>query len=320
MLDLTFLSEEQVFDDNQLDIFKEKVDIFGDNQLYTVQNNQRECIITDFTSLLGVVYQDTGSIFGDWWTKSPNEDDNITTVDVGGNSDYSFADVYDIGIRPAFVYSSIKSDFSNKVREVSGIKEIEYGEYPQWAVDEENSLRLEELYNDGKIRETGKKYTTYFSDIDYEEDEDGKTVFSERTHIEYEYDGKKYIRFVGDVNSEDGYLKDGREIEDGKIYWISVEPIVWLVDEKNDIALSKYIIVSGIQFDDKDIYKGDFENTVIKRFMDTYLAKEIECSLADKLIENKSYDFDRIFEDAIKKMNEINEKEKSKKLTKKITN
>ena len=49
--------------------------------------------------------------------------------------------------------------------------------------------------------------------------------------------------------------------------------------------------------------------------MDTYLAKEIECSVVDKLIENKenkSYDFDSIFEDAIKKMNEINEVEEVK--------
>ena len=90
-------------------------------------------------------------------------------------------------------------------------------------------------------------------------------------------------------------------------------------DEKNDVALSKYIIVSGIPFDDKFIYRGDFKNTFIKKFMDKYLAKDIECSIIkDKLIkniENKSYDFDSIFEDAIKKMNDINESEKPKIMT-----
>ena len=62
--------------------------------------------------------------------------------------------------------------------------------------------------------------------------------------------------------------------------------------------------------------------------MDTYLSKEIECSvIKDKLLNeeeqrqiqefesNKVSDFDSIFEDAINKMNEINEVEKPKTLS-----
>ena len=81
-------------------------------------------------------------------------------------------------------------------------------------------------------------------------------------------------------------LSDNRIIEIGVPYWIKVEPIVWLVDEKADIALSKYIIVAGIQFDNKEIYEGNFEETFIKQFMNTYLAKEIECN-NKMFVENK---------------------------------
>ena len=301
MLDLTLLSEDQVFGDNQLDILKK----YG-----------RSCIVTDFAILTEIIKQ---NLYGKWWTKTPGKNGDISFVNELGDNDFSFVDGYLVGIRPTFAYSSIKSNFSNEERKVFGIKEIEYGEYPRWAVDKEKSIILEELYNDGNISETGKKYTTFFHDIDYDEDEVVKIVLRKKTHTEYEYDGKKYIRFVVDLDLDGAVFTDGRTIKNNEPYWIKVEPIKWLVDEKNDVALSKYIIVSGIPFDDKFIYRGDFKNTFIKKFMDKYLAKDIECSIIkDKLIkniENKSYDFDSIFEDAIKKMNDINESEKPKIMT-----
>ena len=303
MLDLTFLTEDQVRGDNKLDILKK----------YGIDSK-----ITDLASLTGVDYQDYDEdVFGDWWTKSLDsiEDNKIKFISSFHPFDpfdlYVFnkdIDDYSCGIRPAFKYSSIKSICSDKVREVSGIKEIEYGEYPQRAVDDNFSLKLEELYNEDKLNETGKKYTMYF----FENYLDVLPEDIKRIYIEYEYEGRKYIRFMSEENIIDEYLADGRLIQEKQPYWVKVEPITWLVDEKADIALSKYIILSGIPFDDKE-YKGDFENTFIKRFMDEYLSKEIECGVyKEKLIENKQVDIDSIFEDVIKKMNEINEVEEVK--------
>ena len=62
------------------------------------------------------------------------------------------------------------------------------------------------------------------------------------------YNGKKYIRFIGNSNSNGEILSNGEFVEIDKPYWILVEPIKWLVDEINDIALSKKIIFSGVQF------------------------------------------------------------------------
>lgn len=156
------------------------------------------------------------------------------------------------------------------MRGANGIKEVEYGEYPQTIVNENYSHELERAYNNGVLITTGKHYTTDsvgYPDVDIR--------FKARTHTEYEYNGSKYIRFVADPNSHGEVLSDDRMIQMGKTYWIRVEPIVWLVDERANIALSKKIIFSGVQFKNSRDYDGDFDKTDIKQFMDNYFSKEI---------------------------------------------
>ena len=305
MLDLTLLEERQVF---------------GNEQLDTLKKYGTKCVITDFAILLGGYVsnyhttdegQQLNNRTGGWWTKSDDGDyDTLYAVSFSGSRGHYFVNSRMGGARPALHYSSIQSITSNGVRDANGIKEIEYGEYPQWVVDKDYSLELERAYYSGNIRTTGKSYTT--DSVRYDQYD---TPFRARIYTEYEYNGRKYIRLESYYIDSEKVLSDGRIIEEDRTYWIKVEPIIWLVDEEADIALSKYIILSGIQFDDKE-YKGDFENTFIKKFMDEYLSKDIECGVyKEKLIENKQVDIDSIFEDAIKKMNEINEVEKTKKLS-----
>ena len=133
-----------------------------------------------------------------------------------------------------------------------------------------NSRELERAYNNGSLKTTGKNYTT--DSVRYQ---DTDTSFRARTHTEYEYNGGKYIRFVGDSNCDGEVLSDGRTIQSGNTYWVRVEPIIWLVDERANIALSKKIIFSGVQFKNRRDYKDDFDRTDIKQFMDNYFSKEI---------------------------------------------
>ena len=306
MLDLTFLSVEQIFGDNRLDIFK---------------NYETECAITDFAILLGgyvssiicISYSSEKNILmkaGFWSTKSYDVCNDVLVVDSHGDRSWHDVARRNGGARPALPYSSISKISSNVVRGANGIKEIEYGEYPQWVVDENYSSELESAYNNGNMKTTSKNYTT-----DSVSCSDTDTSFRTRTHTEYEYKGNKYIRFVGDSNSEVKFLSDGRKIKTGQVYWVRVEPITWLVDEKNDIALSKYILFSGVQFKNRSDYKGNFENTDIKQFMDKYFSKEIITMnniLTTSPTRNSSNDIDSIFEEAINRMNEINSKAKTK--------
>jgi len=277
MIDFSFLDKEQIFGENRLEIFKE----YG-----------TKAAITDFSILLGVRVEDDSFVkdiqqlnmrAGDWWTKTPYSGDARVVNSRGCGTWFDVSKRYS-GARPAFPYSSIQSISSNGVRGVNGIKNILYGEYPQTIVDEEYSRELEKAYNNKSLRTTGKKYTT-----DSVQAQSINTCFRARTYTEYEYNGSKYIRFVGNINCYGKILSDGRTIKRGKVsaktYWVAVEPIKWLVDEKNDVALSEKIIFAGVQFQNKRDYKGNFNKTDIKQFMDNYFAKEIvaskDCDLFD---------------------------------------
>ena len=269
MSNFTFLTKEQIFGNNRLDIIKK----YG-----------TKCATTDFSILLGgCVSKDYHTSEGYtkkdrtgwWWTKSYDGNDNVRAVDVSGINDWFYVDVRDGGARPAITYSSIQSKCSNAVITSKGIKEIEYGEYPQTIVAEDYSRELEKTYNNGNLSRTGKSYTT-----DFINRQAVNTSFNARTHTEYEYNGSKYIRFVGDLNCVEMDLSDGRKTKLGIPYWVQVEPITWLVDEKADIALSKKILFSGVRFKNERYYKGDFDRSDIKQFMDNYFSKEI---VSDKI-------------------------------------
>ena len=262
-IELTLLDENQVFGSNRLDILKK----YG-----------TPCAITDFAILLGgfvssYCYTSEGNTRKDrtswWWTKTAYSDE-VRTVqknDFIGHDDITRRNG---GVRPVLPYSKIPSISQEGVKVENGIKEVFYGEYPQTIAPENISRELEKQYNNGTLETTGKFYTT--DSVIYQ---DYDTSFRARTHTEYVYNGSKYIRFVGDSNCDGEVLSDGRTIKTGQAYWVRVEPITWLVDERANIALSKKLIFSGVQFNNRRDHNGDFENTDIYKFMNTYMVKEM---------------------------------------------
>lgn len=301
---ITLLTEEQIYGKNQLDIIKK----YGS-----------KCAITDFAILLGGYvaqdyYTSEGKTLKDrtgwWWTKTPAYD-NARVVDILGISGWNYVDKRNGGARPALTYSTISSITSNGVRGRSEVKEVQYGEYPQTIVDEIHSRELERLYNNGALKTTGKKYTTdsvRWQDVD--------KPFMARKHIEYEYNGNKYIRFVADSNCAGEVLSDGRTIIAGNVYWVKVEPIIWLVDERANIALAKKIIFSGVQFNRKRNYQGNFEDTNMYWFLNKIFAKDIIPSIA---INNTVDDVLQIVNNimiGINQNSDLSPKQKIKKISK----
>ena len=272
MNDFTFLTEEQCFDSSR--------------KLEILEKRGTIAPITDFSILLGGYVSDYYTSEGNsrndrtgwWWTKSSDGDNVACIVLDFGHSYWHYVSNRRGGARPALPYSSISSISSNGVRGRNGILEVEYGEYPQTIVSEDFARTLERAYSNRTINQTGKSYTT--DSVKYE---DTDTPFQARTHIEYEYNGRKYIRFVGDSNCSGEILSDGRTIQNGDVYWVEVEPIKWMIDERTNIALSKKLIFSGVQFNRERNYKGDFRTTDIKEFMDRYLSKDIIPSFSKEL-------------------------------------
>jgi len=266
--------------------FINKKKVFGDNRLDIFEKYGVEAAITDFSILLGGIYFDTNTIdgrglshrTGSWWLEDYDGINQVFRVDGYGLCDTSHVNTRFNGIRPCIPFYTISSECSNLSGGINGVNEVLFGEYPQMAVDKDLSTELEIKFNDGDLLPTGKEYTTdsvYYQDIDKK--------FSLRTHTEYEYNGNKYIRFVADENGDGKVLSNGMTVELGKPYWICVEPITWLVDDDKQLAISKKIISSGIQFSSSRYYGDLFASSLIDQFLSQYLSKDIIPSNANNL-------------------------------------
>lgn len=258
MREFTFLTKDQVAGDDKLDIMKRSI---------------LRCEITDFAFLLGgyLEREINRKNIGAWWIKNEGEDNGVLCVapngrladDIGERSVASWH-----GARVAIPYHLIRSDNDCIKKNEFGIQEVEYGEYPQSSVNLRLGNELEKAYSKGLLTETGKKYNINYTPYVYYDHA------KLNSYPEYKYNGKKYIRCRSE-NYIDWFLSDHDLCIRGENYWIEVEPIVWLVDKKANVAVSKKILFSGVQFLKGSYYDGCFENTDIKYFLDEYFAHDI---------------------------------------------
>lgn len=276
MSNLTFLTREQCFESEKLDI---------------LQKRGTKAAITDFSILLGGwadSNKDYWHIDGDdslegrtgfYWTKSDDGDNDARVVDGSGRRSCRNVLERGGGARPALPFSSISSIPTNGVsgkRAKDGVLEVEYGFYPQKAVSKDMKERLESAFESGSLSRTGKNYTT-----DSRRYDDYDAEFSPKQHQEYQYNGKRYVRV--EANSDFGggefQLSNGEKYRDGDNVWVEVSPVKWLVDERAKIMLTDKLIFSGVQFNHtRDYHTRDFDKTDIKTFMDRYLSRDLEQS------------------------------------------
>ena len=268
MNNFTFLTQEQCFKNDKLDIFEKR---------------GTKAAITDFSVLLGGWVwehaENDSSLEGRtgcYWTKSDDGDTNARVVEDDGSSCRRNVQKRYIGARPALPFSSIGSIPTNGEsvkRARDGILEVEYGYYPQKAVSKDMQERLERAYRSGSISKTRNSYTT--DSIAYNEYD---TSFQPQTHQEYEYNGKRYVRVEANSYYDGGdlTLSNGEQYRDGDNVWVEVQPVKWLVDEKSRMMITEKIIFAGVQFNkERNYHTRDFDRTDIKTFMDRYLSKDL---------------------------------------------
>jgi hypothetical protein len=256
-MEVTLLNKDQIFG-NQIDIIKK----YG----------SKSCI-TDFSILLDGFVLNNHHVFngfslkdrtGMWITKSSYDSDNIYIVDHRGCRDIKNKLGRQCGGRPVLLWNNIWSPYND-------IYESYFGEYPQTVVGVSVSNKLSILYDLGELEETGKIYT-----LDSSHNSNSNAKFMARYFIEYELNGHKYIRFLTDNSYCNGnFLSDGRKIYPNSIYWVSVEPITWIVDNKNNIALSKNILLSGIQYNNYDKDNQEFEDSDIYNYLNKIFLNDI---------------------------------------------
>ena len=266
MSDFTFLTGEQVFGFNRIDVMSKR---------------GKKAAISDFSILLGGLVSNyhidsdcsLKGRTGNYWTKSNAWYNCAHKVCINGCADYDDVSLRTIGARPALPFPSIGSIPTNgesgkKARD--GVLEVEYGYYPQQAVPRDMQERLEQAYRSSSISKTWNSYTTDSVDCD-----DYDTAFQPQTHQEYEYNGKRYVRV--EVNSFfEGGPFIGEQYRNGDIVWVEVEPVKWLVDERERMMITEKIIFAGVQFNKEINYRTeDFDRTDIKTFMDRYLSRDL---------------------------------------------
>ena len=264
MNDMNILSNEQIFGSEKLDIFKK----YGTT-----------AAITDFAILLGggvsnEFYASSGKGLIDrtgYWVSSTSKYGNALGVDCGGDSHIDYVDVRDRGIRPTLLSYQSGDPKLQGLRNEFGILEVQYGEYPSRVVFGLLQGMLEKEYNHLRLKQTGRTYITDSRKFN----EYGKD-FKSQAHVEYEYENKIYVRVKANFSLSEQTLSDGMSYKNGGYVWVEVEPITWLVDEKTGIMVSKKCICSGVRFDKvRGEYRGKFNKTELKMFIDGFLSNEI---------------------------------------------
>lgn len=271
--ELTLLSEQEVWGVN------------GGRQLDVLEKYGTRSAITDLVILTGGYCEDSCSYMAPddnslkgrtgWvYTRSSAGYGDVRGVN-GGGSRFSKCSYRRNGaVRPALLSSFIFSQISpNRVRGYNGTEEVEYGEYPQYAPDSDVQRRLENEYQRGNLRQTGRDYT-----FDKTEYDDYSQYFQPVTYEEYDYNGKKYIRIRAnsDYGSNSFKLSNGESYRNGDYVWVEVSPVKWLVDDKTQTLVSKRGLLAGIRFhtDDKS-YNGDFSTTDMKEYLDKHMLRDL---------------------------------------------
>ncbi|MBP3635928.1 MAG: sigma 54-interacting transcriptional regulator [Bacilli bacterium] len=261
--------------------------IFGNNKrinstiLKIFKEYGSKCALSDLAILRGAYFNnniyldnknDLISRTGWWWTMTPYSG-NARAVGKDGRKNGHYVDRRDVGVRPALTFSDI-SEISPNIVRGNDFLEFTYGEYPQYAVDANmQNILYSILYTNG-VNLTGKKYT--FDERKYNDYNNG---FSKIEYPEYEYNGERYI--LVDANTcfdgEEVTLSNGLKVKDKDKVWIKVEPIKWIWFQKENIAISKIILLAGIQFNEVSNYNdiNDFSNMNMGKYLDEIFSKEI---------------------------------------------
>jgi len=275
--EFTLLSDEQTFGSQQIDVIKKM---------------GGKCAISDFAILLGAYVSSDYHVDGDnsmrgrtgwWYLSSSDGDGDVRDVNIDGDRLWTTAGKRSGAVRPALPFSNISDISLNGVKGRHGFLEVEYGEYPQYAVDTNLGRILDDSFQAGVLRRTGKTYTT-----DSRRWNANSERFSPVQHEEFEYNGKRYVRVKSNDTDENFKLSNGVTVHPGMYVWLEVSPIKWIVDDRAKMLVSKTLLASGIRFCNDRQYNGDFKNTEMYQYLNTYFARDmVPCVVKEMTPEEK---------------------------------
>jgi len=270
MVELFFLKEEEIWGVNALGIF-DKLE------------QGRKAVLTDFARCMGAHIDDISG-YGYYWTQSDDGNGNVHVVLINGSEGYGTIDDIGIGGRPAVKYSDLLDNVPYGIfgETPEGVDTFMAGTWLQKKVSNEMSQKLTLMLEAGKLPIMEDEHI----EIDYPFLKDMRFDMLELPR--YTLRGRQYTRFQIFGPDGDGVqMSDGSFAEFANDYWFEWLPIIWLIDEEKDIAISQDILFTGIAINTSETYDGNFEKTRMGHFLRA-LSKEIR--LEKDFILNYAYD------------------------------
>lgn len=185
-----------------------------------------------------------------------------------------------IGLRVSASLSDFKGKY-NILYDTNISAEIEFGYYPKDIEQKDKSDVLESLYSLGTLNKTGRVYTINTNTSGY----------TLKKLYEYELGDKRYIRLENNSKML-SVISDGT-MPANNYYWIKVEPLIWLLDKKTNICITKDVIIKGISLIDSDISNTKFYETEIYRYLNEVFSNEINQKIEPKEVSSSKKSIDK---------------------------
>jgi len=224
--------------------FLKREEIWGDKALgiFDKLEQGRRAVLSDFARCLDpYVNELTG--YGYYHTSSSYSDGDLCVVLVNGIEGHGTEEDTGIGGRLSIKYSDLLKATPHGIhgQTAEGVLTYMAGTYLQKKVSPEMEQKLNSLFEDGKLS------------LEYEETSEicYKNLKNIRFDLlelpRYALRGRQYTPFsiMGPV--DDGIvMSDGTFAEFGSTHWFEWQPIIWLIDEEQDKALTHDILFTGI--------------------------------------------------------------------------
>ncbi len=230
----------------------EENDVQGNSPLRVIENFGAQASLTDLAALTGCrasddVHAADNGFAGMYWLSTPVGFETSCVNNIG-KVIWKYSNGDNAGIRPVMALSDlpfeIRENHLSKVDFGNGkMLSCKYGEFPQTVVNDKLKYIL-----DDKLENDDISYTDRIHLFD-----------GEYLCPEYAYNKNKYIRLTVKKHNL-GVLSNDERAVTGETYWLKVEPIKWIVDERSDLMVSQKILLSGIKFNIGD-YFGNFKDT-----------------------------------------------------------
>lgn len=172
------------------------------------------------------------------------------------------------GARPVLPVSDLIK-LGIKIEE--GEKEIVFGEFPQTVVkDKKLASILEDKLNKKELWKTDKKFNL----------PSGDNTLNTKPIAEYEYQGKRYVRYESNVNLSNPNFN----YDESKAYWVEVEPVKWEI-KGNRVITSNYLL-SNLCYVMAHAYLEVFMQDITKNYRQNKLSElKAERERIDELIK-----------------------------------